>query len=317
MDMDELKAKVERGEKVGPDDDLPEKYRKAASRMIEFHANGEMMGASLVRFSVRQAPSIERKLAVNAQVQDEIGHGQLLYRAAESLGVKTREEMLRDLEEGRGKFINVFHYDLDTWAELPMIMFFIDGAGMQRQTALKNTSYEPYAHAMEKICYEEAFHVKNGEDILRQLATGSRKEQRMLQEAFDTWWPRFIQFFGPIDEETTHQDFATEVGLKVKTNDELRNQFLNTYLEKAKAYGLEIPEYPRITHDEETNTYTVNEDDIDWDTFWQITQNEYPPGVEKIRTRKETQEAVSWVRDVLETWEGRHGTGGRQPAAAD
>jgi len=41
-------------------------------------------------------------MAFSAKVQDEIGHGQLLYRAAESLGIKTREEMLDDLAEGRG-----------------------------------------------------------------------------------------------------------------------------------------------------------------------------------------------------------------------
>lgn len=59
--------------------------------MIRFHANSEITGAYIERPFIRQAPSLDRKLAVSAQVQDEIGHGQLLYRAAENLGVKTRE----------------------------------------------------------------------------------------------------------------------------------------------------------------------------------------------------------------------------------
>ena len=134
-----------------PKDDLPEKYRKAATRMLEFHANSEIMGAYLEQPFVRKAPSLERKMAFSAKVQDEIGHGQLLYRAAESLGVKTREEMLDDLAAGRGKFLNCFHYPMDEWVETPMVAFFVDGAAMRRQATLKRSSWEPYAHAMDKI----------------------------------------------------------------------------------------------------------------------------------------------------------------------
>lgn len=308
MDLEALKRKVERGEKVGPEDDLPEKYRKAATRMMQFHANSEVMGAWTVKFSTRQAPGLERKMAVNAQVQDEIGHAQLLYRAAESLGIKTREEMLRELEEGTGKFINTFHYEMNHWVELPMIMFFIDGAGMQRQATLTQSSYEPYANAMKKINFEEGFHVKNGEDILSNLAKGSKREQELLQDAFEEWWPRMIQFFGPTDDQSTHHDFSSQVGLKVKSNDELRQQFLSVYLPKAREYGLEIPDEPRITYDEETGTYDVHEEDIDWDEFWSIADNDYEPGVNMIQKRKATQQAVSWVRNSLDSWEQSQGS---------
>jgi ring-1,2-phenylacetyl-CoA epoxidase subunit PaaA len=70
---------------------MPEEYRKAATRIIQFHANSEIMGAYIERPFIRQAPSLERKLAASAQVQDEIGYGHLLYRAAENLGGRTRE----------------------------------------------------------------------------------------------------------------------------------------------------------------------------------------------------------------------------------
>ncbi|PSQ19147.1 1,2-phenylacetyl-CoA epoxidase subunit A [Halobacteriales archaeon QS_8_69_26] len=296
-----------------PKDDMPEEYRKAATRMIQFHANSEIMGAYLERPFIRQAPSLDRKLAFSAKVQDEIGHGQLLYRAAESLGIKTREEMLRELEEGKGKFLNCFHYPMDSYVETPMIAFFVDGAAMRRQATLKSTSWEPYAHAMDKVCFEEGFHVKHGEDILRELMTGSRKEQEMTQEAFDEWWPRIIQFFGPTDEQSTHHGFAAEVGLKQMSNDQLRNAFLNAYIPKARKYGLEIPDYPRIEKRDD-GTYEVREDDLDWDEFFKIAKNDYEPGVGQIDGRKAAQDAVEWVRDVLDDYEQ---TARGQPAAAD
>ena len=313
MDLETVKQRAE-PRAFSPKDDLPEEYRKAATRMIQFHANSEIMGAYLERPFIRQAPSLDRKLAFSAKVQDEIGHGQLLYRAAESLGIKTRDEMLDELANGEGKFLNCFHYPMEKWTETPMIGFFVDGAAMRRQATLKNSSWEPYAHAMDKICFEEGFHVKHGEDILRELATGSRKEQEMLQEAFDEWWPRIIQFFGPTDDKSTHHDFSSEVGLKMMSNDELRNAFLTAYIPKAKKYGLEIPDEPRIEKRDD-GTYKVVEDDLNWDEFFTVAKNDYDGSYEQIGKRHDTQEAVEWVRNVLDSNE--QATMGTAPQAAD
>ena len=313
MNIDEVK------ERAGPRafnqrDDMPEEYRKAATRMLEFHANSEIMGAYLERPFIRKAPSLERKMAFSAKTQDEIGHGQMLYRAAEALGIKTRDEMLDDLAEGRGKFLNCFHYPMESYVETPMIAFFVDGAAMRRQATLKSSSWEPYAHAMDKICFEEGMHVKHGESILRELMNGSRREQRMVQEAFEKWWPRILQFFGPTDDDSTHHGFASEVGLKTKSNDELRNSFLSTYMKKAEHYGLEIPDEPRI-RERDDGTYEVVEDDLDWEEFMTVSRNEYDGSIEQINGRREAQEAVQWVRDMMD---GQATTGSAPaPQAAD
>ncbi|MDX1747546.1 MAG: 1,2-phenylacetyl-CoA epoxidase subunit PaaA [Halobacteriales archaeon] len=279
---------------------MPEEYRRAATRMIQFHANSEIMGAYIERPFIRQAPSLDRKLAISAQVQDEVGHGQLLYRAAENLGIKTREEMLDELAAGQGKFLNCFHYPLDDWYELPMIMFFVDGAAMRRQATLKRTSWEPYAHAMDKICFEEGFHIKHGEDILRELASGTRRDQERLQQAFEKWWPRILQFFGPTNDRSTHTDLSMAIGLKTMTNDDLRNAFLNAYLPKAEKYGLELPEYPRVEYHPEKDYYEVYEEDLDWDEFFTVARNEFPTGKGQIAKRRRAEEAVEWVREAIE-----------------
>jgi len=299
MDIDTVKRRAGPRE-FGPADDMPREYREAATRMIQFHANSEIMGAYIERPFIRQAPSLDRKLAVSAQVQDEVGHAQLLYRAAEDLGVKTREEMLDELAAGTGKFLNCFHYPLDDWYGLPMIMFFVDGAAMRRQATLKRTSWEPYAHAMDKICFEEAFHIKHGEDILRELATGTRRDRERLQEAFERWWPRILQFFGPTDDRSTHGDFSMAVGLKTVSNDGLRDAFLNAYLPKARKYGLELPEYPRVEYHEDEDHYEVYEEDLDWEEFSTVARNEFPTGKGQIGKRRRAQEAVEWVREAIE-----------------
>jgi ring-1,2-phenylacetyl-CoA epoxidase subunit PaaA len=313
MDIEQVKERTGPRE-FSPKDDLPEKYRKAATRMIQFHANSEIMGAYLERPFIREAPSLDRKLAFSAKVQDEIGHGQLLYWAAESLGIKTREQMLDELANGEGKFLNCFHYPMESWVETPMIAFFVDGAAMRRQATLKQSSWEPYAHAMDKVCFEEGFHVKHGEAILYELMTGSKAEQEKTQEAFEEWWPRIIQFFGPTDDKSTHHDFSADVGLKTMSNDELRNAFLNAYIPKAKKYGLEIPDTPRIRENGD-GTYEVEEDDLDWDEFFTIAKNDYEGSREQIGKRSRTQEAVEWVRNSMDGWETKDA--GQTPQAAD
>ncbi|UIP00589.1 1,2-phenylacetyl-CoA epoxidase subunit A [Halobaculum sp. CBA1158] len=312
MDLDEVRARAG-PRQFGPNDDMPEEYRVRATRMIQFHANSEVMGGYLDKEFTRHAPSLDRKLANTAKVQDEIGHAQLLYRAAETLGVKTRDEMLEELQAGEGKFLNCFHYPVDSWYEAPMIDFFVDGGAMRRQATLKRTSWTPYAHAMDKVCFEEGFHVKHGESILRELMRGSKATQERTQEIFEEWWPRILQFFGPTNDESTHDGFAQEVGLKTTSNDELRNSFLNMYIPKAEKYGLEIPEYPRI-FERDDGTMAVREDDLDWDEFWAIARNDYEGSREQIGSRARRQEAVEWVRDSLESWED--GAAGA-PQAAD
>ena len=96
---------------------MPDEYRTAVLRFVEMHANSELMGVLPEREWLMRAPTLRRKLALTAKVQDEVGHAQLLYRIAEDLG-KSREAMFDDLLAGKTKFHNVFHYPTRGWADV-------------------------------------------------------------------------------------------------------------------------------------------------------------------------------------------------------
>ena len=72
---------------------MPDEYRSAVLRFVEMHANSELMGVLPEREWIMRAPTLRRKLALTAKVQDEVGHAQLLYRVAEDLG-KPRDAMI-------------------------------------------------------------------------------------------------------------------------------------------------------------------------------------------------------------------------------
>ena len=94
LDHDEryrhFEVHVTGGGKVEATDWMPDEYRTAVLRFVEMHANSELMGVLPEREWLMRAPTLRRKLALTAKVQDEVGHAQLLYRVAEDLGKPAR-----------------------------------------------------------------------------------------------------------------------------------------------------------------------------------------------------------------------------------
>ena len=142
-----FEAHVTAGGKIEATDWMPDEYRTAVLRFVEMHANSELMGVLPEREWIMRAPTLRRKLALTAKVQDEVGHAQLLYRVAEDLG-KPREAMLDDLIAGKTKFHNVFHYPTRSWGDIGIIAWLVDAAAIVAQQALRDSSYGPYARTM-------------------------------------------------------------------------------------------------------------------------------------------------------------------------
>ncbi|MFI5292598.1 MAG: Phenylacetic acid catabolic protein, partial [Candidatus Limnocylindrales bacterium] len=111
---------VQAGRKIEAPDWMPDEYRTSVLRFVEMHANSELMGVLPERDWIMRAPTLRRKLALTAKIQDEVGHAQLLYRVAEDLG-KPRQAMVEDLLAGRTKFHNVFHYPTRSWGDIGVI----------------------------------------------------------------------------------------------------------------------------------------------------------------------------------------------------
>ena len=88
--------KIDNDEKVEPRDWMPDRYRKTLIRQISQHAHSEIVGMLPEGNWITRAPSLRRKVALIAKVQDEAGHGLYLYSAAETLG-ESREQMVDDL----------------------------------------------------------------------------------------------------------------------------------------------------------------------------------------------------------------------------
>jgi ring-1,2-phenylacetyl-CoA epoxidase subunit PaaA len=290
----EFESRISSGDKIEPKDWMPKEYRKQLIRMIEQHAHSEIIGALPEGTWITRAPGFRRKLALMAKVQDEVGHAQLLYSAAETLG-KPREDMVNDLISGKSKYSNVFNYPAKTWADTAVIGWLIDAAAIVNQLANAKGSYGPYCRALERICYEESFHLKQGHDNTVYLATGTPQQREMVQDALNRWWRPVIHFFGPPDSQSVHSEKLIKWKIKMMTNDEMRNQFFSMYVPKIEELGLTLPDSDLKKNDDGTWNYS----DPDWDEFWAVVKGNGPCNKERIAVRRMAEERGRWVRKAL------------------
>lgn len=300
----DFEARIARGEKIEPRDWMPAAYRKQLVRMIEQHAHSEIIGALPEGTWITRAPGFRRKLALMAKVQDEVGHAQLLYSAAETLG-KSREDMINDLINGKSKYSNVFNYPAETWADVAVIGFLIDAAAIVNQVANSKGSYGPYCRALERICYEESFHLKQGHSVFVWLATGTPLQRQMLQDALHRWWEPIMHFFGPSDTMSQHTETLMRWKVKMATNDDMRQQFLNMYVPKIWELDLTLPD-PALRRDEASGKWLYTEPN--WDTFYRVIQGEGPCNQERLAVRKVAEERGAWVRAALRKADARYAT---------
>lgn len=289
-----FQARIDADEKIEPKDWMPDAYRKTLIRQISQHAHSEIVGMLPEGNWIGRAPSLRRKVALLAKVQDEAGHGLYLYSAAETLGTD-RETLLDELHTGKAKYSSIFNYPTLSWADIGAIGWLVDGAAIMNQVMLTRASYGPYARAMVRICKEESFHQRQGYEILLTLCRGSEAQKAMAQDALNRWWWPSLMMFGPSDKDSQHTEQSMRWRIKRKTNDELRQQFVDATVPQAEFLGITIPD-PELRWNEEKGHYDFGA--INWDEFWQVVQGNGPCNRERIRARVKAQEEGAWVREA-------------------
>ena len=108
-----------------------------------------------------------------------------------------------------------------------VIGWFVDGAAILNQTMLARCSYGPYSRAMIRICAEESFHTKQGQEIVIDSVAGNAAQKAMVQDAVNRWWWPTLMMFGPHDADSPNTPMLIRWGIKTRTNDELRQEFVN------------------------------------------------------------------------------------------
>ena len=300
--LDAFQARIDAEEKIEPNDQMPRAYRKMLIRQISQHAHSEIVGMLPEGNWITRAPSLRRKAALLAKVQDEGGHGLYLYSAAETLGV-SREALTEQLVNGQAKFSSIFNYPTLSWADIGAIGWLVDGAAIMNQIPLCRCSYGPYARAMIRVCKEESFHQRQGYELMMTLARGTVEQKQMAQDALNRWWWPSVMMFGPHDEDSTHSDQSMRWKIKRFTNDELRLKFINATVPQAEFIDLEIPDKD-LKWNETKKSYEHGP--IDWNEFWNVVKGNGPMARDRVAARKQAWDEGEWVRNAALAYSEKH-----------
>jgi ring-1,2-phenylacetyl-CoA epoxidase subunit PaaA len=290
-----FQERIDRGERIEPKEWMPDGYRKTLIRQVSQHAHSEIVGQLPEGNWITRAPTLKRKQILLAKVQDEAGHGLYLYSAAETLGV-SRDELYEQLHSGRAKYSSIFNYPTLTWADIGAVGWLVDGAAIMNQVPLQRTSYGPYARAMVRICKEESFHQRQGFDIMRVMAEGTPAQKEMAQDALNRFWYPSLMMFGPSDKDSVHSAQSMAWRIKMNTNDELRQKFVDQTVPQAEYLGLSVPD-PALKWNEEKGGYDFSEPD--WSEFYEVLKGNGPCNAERLGARVSAWEEGAWFRDAL------------------
>jgi ring-1,2-phenylacetyl-CoA epoxidase subunit PaaA len=294
-DLDsDFQARIDRGENIEAKDWMPEKYRKTHIRQISQHGHSEVIGMLPEGNWISRAPSLRRKVALLAKVQDEAGHGLYLYSAAETLGI-SRDQLMEQLNSGKAKYSSIFNYPTVSWADMGAVGWLVDGAAIINQVMLTKTSYGPYARAMVRICKEESFHQRQGYEIMLSLCNGTAVQKEMAQDALNRWWWPSMMMFGPRDEDSPNTEQSMKWKIKKKTNDELRQQFVDQTVPQAEILGLTIPDKD-LKWNEERGHYDFGP--IDWEEFWNVVKGNGLCNKKRLSDRNKAWDNGEWVREA-------------------
>ena len=304
--------KVDREIRIEPADWMPDDYRKTLVRQISQHAHSEIVGMLPEANWITRAPSLRRKAALLAKVQDEAGHGLYLYAAAETLGV-SRDQLYDQLHTGKAKYSSIFNYPTLTWADIGAIGWLVDGAAIMNQVPLCRASYGPYARAMVRVCKEESFHQRQGFEIMLTLCRGSEAQKRLAQDALNRWWWPTLMMFGPRDDDSPNSVQSMRWKIKRFSNDELRQKFVDITAGQAAYLGLTIPDKD-LRQDPETGHYATGP--IDWEEFKAVINGHGPCNRQRLQARVQAWEDGAWVREAAEA-HARKKEARRQPEPAD
>jgi ring-1,2-phenylacetyl-CoA epoxidase subunit PaaA len=304
MSAEELafQARIGADIKVEPKDWMPEAYRKTLIRQISQHAHSEVVGMLPEGNWITRAPTLQRKVTLLAKVQDEGGHGLYLYSAAETLGV-SRDQMMADLHSGKAKYSSIFNYPTTSWADIGAIGWLVDGSAIINQIPLCRCSYGPYARAMVRICKEEAFHLRQGYDIMLALCRGTSEQKQMAQDALNRWWWPSLAMHGPPDADSPNSAQSMLWGIKRFSNDELRQRFIDQTVAQAEHLGLAIPD-PDLKWNDARGHYDYGQ--IDWEDFYTVIKGNGPCNRERLRARVKAWEEGAWFREGLAAFGEKH-----------
>ena len=105
--------------------------------------------------------------------------------------------------------------------------------------------------------------------------------------------------FGPSDADSPHSKELLKFRIKLKSNDVLRQRYIDMTVPQAHAFGLTIPDKD-LRFDEGSGEWKIGA--IDWKEFKEVISGNGPCNAERLRVNREAHESGAWVREAAHAY---------------
>ena len=252
MEQERFLERLRSGKLVEGPEHCPEDYIESLKRTLIVSADTELISVPAYFRAAQDAPNLNAYISAMGIVQDEMGHAHIAYRLLRDLGVDV-ERLVYDRDPREFKHPYAFDVPLDSWTELVVANAFYDQAGfVLLKDIFLHTSYGPWKRALVKVNREETFHLRHGERWMSILAQDPQKREE-LQRAVDWMFVLTLEWFGLPDSLKRHKD-QIDYGLKGKSNDQLRQEWMAATVPLCQKLGLRVPAH----YDPEREEYVID-----------------------------------------------------------
>ena len=221
----------------------PIEYRVAVEKLIISHALNELHGARVfVEPAVAFAPNPYAKWLTCRVAMEEYGHHWRFFELGKQLGI-AEDKMLPEKTEKRT--LSIFDFPLATWEEFVAIKLLGDLAEILQVEDLLHCTFHPLRNLARMTMPEEKFHHQFGIDFGKELI-GDPEAKARLQAAVNRVFPVMPAFFGKSGSK--NNEMYRQFGIKLRTNEDMRNDYIARAKSACDQLGLTLPEYKEAVH---------------------------------------------------------------------
>jgi ring-1,2-phenylacetyl-CoA epoxidase subunit PaaA len=242
-------------------DKLPDEYKAALIDLLSFQADSEFAGGQRVEENMKYATRPEEAYRLAKKVMEEIGHGWYCWEILAPLGIDVNARVMhlvqnRDNPDPKQvRVINGFRKEnwapmFECWADVAMFSTAVTPAAVAFLGQYRQSSYLPWAKVSERIWAEEKGHLAFGVwASKRVLELDGEKGREQLQGAVAKFMQIGLGFAGRPADDSEHFARYFEYGLKIKTAQQIQDEYMEVVEKRLKEIGLEMPKDVQPNYD--------------------------------------------------------------------
>jgi ring-1,2-phenylacetyl-CoA epoxidase subunit PaaA len=216
-------------------------YLDLLRRVLAIQADCEVGGPHLyVDDMLPAAPTRVDQLIVARTAAEEVDHFRKFAKLAGDLGVDTSYLLSRP---NRERYLEAFRGQISTWEDFAVFGFLIDRVGKYQLEEFIGCTYGPLSRILEhpsRVMLEEEGHIDHGTTRTAEMAARGEEARERVQRSVDFWYVTALDMFGKSDSRRAER--YRYWGLKRRTNEEARRQYIAEVNPLLEAMGLRVPD---------------------------------------------------------------------------